>query len=81
MALWTALVSLHIRCMQYQQHQASLRYRLADDLSNFLDRFPRLSRLAWRLLLFGWHTWKRVSKPAGRRRNDERGVASTARGQ
>jgi glycosyltransferase involved in cell wall biosynthesis len=76
MALWTALVSLHLRCIQYQQHQASLRYRLADDLSNFLDRFPRLTRLAWRLLLFSWQTWKRVSKPAARSRKDGRGVAA-----
>jgi len=81
MALWTTLVSLHIRCIQYEQHQASLRYRLADELSNFLDKFPRISRLVWRLLLFGWQTWKRLSKPAARPRNGEQRVGSTVHGQ
>jgi hypothetical protein len=61
MALWTALVSLHLRCMQYQQQQSSDRYRLADELGEFFDKFPRLSRLTWGLLLFGWKTWKRIA--------------------
>jgi glycosyltransferase involved in cell wall biosynthesis len=80
-ALWTTLVSLYLRCMQYQQQQSSLRYRLADDLNNLLDRFPRLSGLTWRLLLFCWQTWKRVSKPPAQPRHGGRGVASRARGQ
>jgi glycosyltransferase involved in cell wall biosynthesis len=60
-ALWTALVSLHLRCMQYQHRQSSDRYRIADELSALFEKFPRLSRLTWGLLLFGWKTWKRIS--------------------
>jgi glycosyltransferase involved in cell wall biosynthesis len=67
MALWTALISLHFRLMQYQHHQSSLRYRIADELDDFLEKFPRLSRLAWRLLLFVWKTRKRISSRLHRR--------------
>jgi len=68
MALWTTLVSLHLRCMQYQHQLSSDRYRMADELSNFFEKFPRLSRLTWGLLLFGWKTWKRVLFRQHRRR-------------
>jgi O-antigen biosynthesis protein len=62
MALWTALVSQHFRLMQYQYRLSSLHYRIADELNDFLERFPRLSRLAWRLLLLSWTTWKAISR-------------------
>jgi hypothetical protein len=39
MALWTALISLHFRLMQYDHHQPSLRYRIADELNDFLESF------------------------------------------
>ena len=71
MALWTALISLHFRLMQYQYHQSSLRYRIADELNDFLEKFPRLSRLTWRLwrlLLFSRKTWKRISSRLRRKR-------------
>jgi hypothetical protein len=68
LALWTALVSLHLRCTQYQQQQSSDRYRLADELGDFLDKFPRLSRVTMGLLLLGWKTWKRISSRAPRPR-------------
>ena len=67
MALWTALVSLQFRLMQYHYRQSSLRYRIADELNDFLERFPRLSRLTWRLLLFTCKTWKRISSGLRRR--------------
>ena len=61
MALWTALISLHFRLMQYDHHQSSLRYRIADELNDFLENFPRLSRFTCRLLLSSWKTWKRTA--------------------
>ena len=69
MALWTALVSLHFRCIQYQHHQSRDRYRIADELSQFFEKFPRLSRLTWGLLLFGWKTWRRISPTLRRGRS------------
>jgi glycosyltransferase involved in cell wall biosynthesis len=67
MALWTALVSLHFRLTQYHDRQSSRRYRVADELNDFLEKFPRLSRLTCRLLLFSWKTWKRISSGLRRR--------------
>jgi hypothetical protein len=61
MALWTALVSLHLRGMQYLRQQSSDRYRIADELGDFLEKFPRLSGLTLTLLLLGWKAWKRIS--------------------
>lgn len=62
MALWTALVSLHIRLTQYQCLQSSVRYRIADEVADFLEKFPRLLRLMRSLLLLGWQIWKRISR-------------------
>jgi glycosyltransferase involved in cell wall biosynthesis len=69
MALWTALVSLHLRCMQHQNQLSSDRYRIADEVSNFFERHPRLSRVTWGLLSFGWKTWKRISPRLRRERS------------
>jgi glycosyltransferase involved in cell wall biosynthesis len=66
-ALWTALVSLNIRLAQCHHHQTSLRYRIADELADFLEKFPRVSRPTWRLLLFTWQMWKRISSRLRRR--------------
>ncbi len=65
-ALWTTLVSLHIRLAQAQYRQASDRYRIADEVADFLEKFPRLSRLTWRLLLSSWQVWKRISSAVRR---------------
>jgi hypothetical protein len=60
MALWTALHSLHVRLAQYHCRQSSDRYRIADEVADFLEKFPHLSRLMWGLFLLGWRMWKRA---------------------
>ncbi len=60
MALWTALVSLHIRLRQCQYRQSSNRYRIADAVADFLEKFPLLSRLIWTPLKLSWQVCNRI---------------------
>jgi glycosyltransferase involved in cell wall biosynthesis len=61
MALWTALASLHARLTEAQCRQSGARYRIADELPDFLDGAPRLSRFFSELLRFGRQGCKRMA--------------------
>lgn len=58
-ALWTALVSLHLHLEQHQHDALLLRYRLMDNLNASLERFPSIYRFSRRLALFSWQSWQR----------------------